>query len=808
MNHEAFWPRLNTLDEYPHEASQAAFLLGGIGTGNVSVNARGALVDWEVFNRPGKGNLFPYTFFALHVNNGLTGRQRVQQTRVLEGPIQPPHNRSHGYDSAQLAGLPRMAASRMRAEYPLCAIQFEEDSLPVTVGMEAYTPFIPLDEEDSALPVAILRYRVRNRSDLPQFVSVAGSLANMSSFVGYGVFNYVTYGSDTTNRAVAEDSLTGILFEALPDEKGHRVGNSFSLCTPHVQTTQKTTWYQGAWYDPAQDFWDDFSGDGLLDNREEAAAQTGQILFQPRQRIGSVAPHQTLAPGEEAVFTFYLSWHIKERLLSWWQDQKQEQRTTRNYYSLRFDHAFDVARYTHRNLPRLEGFSLAFHQALFQDSSLPREVLDAAAANITVLRSTTCFRIEDGSFFGWEGCFDGAGCCDGNCTHVWNYAQTLAHLFPRLEQNMRRNEFLVETREDGAINFRARITLEDAPWDMPPAIDGQCGSIIRLVREWRISGDKGLIEELGPTALKALDFAIRHWDRDGDGLPDSAQHNTYDIEFHGPNPLSAGVFLAALKAGAAIARALGEPQRAAQYQALFETASEKADRLLWDGDYYVQRLPDLDLHPYQHGTGCLSDQLFGQFLAHTAGLGHILPREHVRQAMGCIHRHNFRDNLRDHESVQRCFALPDEPGLLLCSWPKGGRPRFPFVYSNEVWTGIEYQVAAGLIYEGLVAEGLQIVRAARSRHDGYRRNPFNEVECGHHYARAMASWALIPALSGFEKDWDTGQMRIDPKISPDNFRCFFSTGDSWGVCRQWRDQEGVLRQAFEPLYEAKAQRKR
>ncbi|MGI6234482.1 MAG: GH116 family glycosyl-hydrolase [Christensenellales bacterium] len=800
MTHEAFWPRLTTLSEYSHKATQAAFLLGGIGTGNVSLSSRGQLMDWEVFNGPGKGNLFPYTFFALHVNTGNEGAPKVRHTRVLEGPIQPPHNRSHGYDSAQLAGLPRMAASRMRAEYPLCAIQFEDDSLPVTVGLEAYTPFIPLDDEDSALPVAILHYRVTNSSDAPCFVSVAGSMANMSSFGGYGVFNYVNYKSDTVNRAVSEEGLTGIQFEALPDADGKHIGNSFSLCTSNQNLTMKPTWYQGAWYDAAQDFWDDFSEDGRLDAREEQAEQAGQILFQARQRIGSIAPYEYLSPGEEAVFTFYISWHIKDRLLTWWQDQQEEKRTTRNYYSLRFLDAFDVVRYTHRELPRLQSLSLAFHQALFMNSSLPREVLNAASANITVLRSTTCFRIEDGSFFGWEGCFDGAGCCDGNCTHVWNYAQTLAHLFPRLEQSMRRNEFLIETRPDGAINFRSRIALQDEPWRMPPAIDGQCGSIIRLVREWRISGDKALLTELGPTALKALDFSIRHWDRDGDGLPDSAQHNTYDIEFYGPNPLSVSVFLAALKAGAVIAGELGDTSRSQAYLDLFETASMRADALLFNGDYYVQRLTRLDEHPYQHGTGCLSDQLFGQFLAHGAGLGYILPKEHVRTAMRSIHRHNFRKTLTGHESVQRCFALPDEPGLLLCSWPNGGRPRFPFVYSNEVWTGVEYQVAAGLIYEGLVDEGLEIVRAARSRHDGYKRNPFNEVECGHHYARSMASWALIPAISGFERNPDSGDMRLAPKISPEDFRCFYSTGDSWGICRQWRDEAGELRQTFEPLY--------
>lgn len=335
---------------------------------------------------------------------------------------------------------------------------------------------------------------------------------------------------------------------------------------------------------------------------------------------------------------------------------------------------------------------------------------------------------------------------------------------------------------------------------MPPALDGQCGTIVRLYREWMISRDDGLIDQMGESALRALDYAMSYWDQDGDGVPDSRQHNTYDIEFYGANPLSAGMLLAALKAGEAIARQLGQTDRADGYLERFTKGGARADELLWNGEYYAQRLNDVNEHPYQHGEGCLSDQLFGQFLAHVSGLGHILPEEHVKKALLSVYRYNFVRDLSEHESVQRCFALGREEGLLLCSWPHGGRPRFPFVYSAEVWTGVEYQVAASLIYEGCVDEGLAIVRALRRRHDGFKRNPFDEVECGHHYARSMASWALIPALSGFARDRETGLMRLDPKIHTEDFRCFYSTGDAWGVARQYKDGNGETRQLFTELY--------
>ena len=115
---------------------------------------------------------------------------------------------------------------------------------------------------------------------------------------------------------------------------------------------------------------------------------------------------------------------------------------------------------------------------------------------------------------------------------------------------------------------------------------------------------------------------------------------------------------------------------------------------------------------------------------------------------------------------------------------KGKRPALPFVYSDEVWTGIEYQVAAHLIYEGRVTEGLAVVEAVRDRYDGARRNPWNEVECGHHYARAMSSWSLLTALSGFAWSAPHRDLRFHPRLKPELFRCLYSTGTAWGTYAQ------------------------
>jgi len=472
----------------------------------------------------------------------------------------------------------------------------------------------------------------------------------------------------------------------------------------------------------------------------------------------------------------------------------------RKYYATRFEDAWAVARYAVREMDRLEGETRRFREA-FYGSTLPEAVIDAVSANLTVLRSPTCFRLEDGTLMAWEGCFSDEGCCEGSCTHVWNYAQTVAFLFPALERTMRRNEYLRETRPDGKMNFRSYQRFHMGPHDHVPAADGQLGTFLRLYREWVVSGDEAFLREVWPAAKTTLDMAFDAWDKDGDGVLDTNLFNTYDIAFQGPSSLVNSLFLGALLAGERIARHLGDEESAARWRAAFDRGTAATDAMLWDeaAGYYVQRVDDVDAYRYQYGRGCLSDQLFGQTLAHVCGLGHVLPAGHVRAAVRSVFAHNFLTEPRAHVNLQRTYRLNDEPGLLLCTWPHGGRPKLPFPYSDEVWTGIEYQVATHLAFEGFTAEALKVVEAARARHDGIRRNPWNEVECGHHYARAMASYGLWLAFSGCRIDVPAGFVSFDPPGDGD-ISCFFCTGTGWGVYRRTRGADGAVRQAIEWLY--------
>lgn len=772
-------------------ASAAAFPLGGIGTGNVSIGARGELRDWELANRPAKGKRNPFTFFALRTAAVGAPASDAAVVRVLEARHRPPHEADQGYYAGDVAGLPRFTDSRMRGDYPMLELDLLDEAVPVDVRLTAFTPFVPLDADDSGIPCAVLRYTVHNPGLTAQRVTIAGSMSNpVGALDEEDVFHFPRIVGRPRVEWRAGDGIAGLWMTSdLPTD--HLQAGTVSLTTsttagpdaPRPAVSAKPAWLYGFWQDGVQSFWDEFRATGSLTPESVPTLDAEPHPdWMTRLRVGSLALTHELAPGESRDFEFRLTWHLPNRPRGWAgniiHDDPHLDEVVRNHYATRYADAWAVALDLDRRLPQLEAITRAFTRAL-GDSSLPAPIRDAVGANLAVIRSSTCFRLEGGTFAAWEGSFDHQGSCEGTCTHVWNYAQSLAWLFPDLERSARRTELLVETRDDGRMNFRSNQLFGSPAWDFHPAVDGQMGSVLRVYREWLLSGDDDFVREVWPDLVRALDFAFTEWDANDDLVLDSKQHNTYDIEFFGENSLANSMFYAALRAGAALADRLGETATAERWRGAATVGAARMDELLFNGEYYQQRLDDVDAHRYQYGTGVLSDQLLGQLLAHVVGLGHLFPGDHVRSAIRAVHRHNFRPSLVDHQSVQRTFALDDEAGLVLCSWPHGGRPRIPFVYSDEVWTGIEYQVAAHLAYEGFTAESLEIVTAVRDRYDGIRRNPWNEIECGNHYARSLASWAVLLAATGWQSNAADRSIAVAPPTDAP-LTSLFSTGTAWG----------------------------
>ena len=771
---------------------EIAFPLGGLGTGCVSLSGRGALVDWEVFNRPNKGSILPYSFFTLWVK--AEGQDPL--TRVLQTPPMPPFSgqgaggyRGFGFGVTREdgSGFPHMSSSTFRGEFPFAEIEFEEPLLPVSVKLEAYSPFIPLNPDDSGIPVAVLRYHVRNDGDTVVDVSLAGNIFNPVGYPGSGPFLGEHLGRNA-NTYIEANGVRGLFLTSEKLAKDDPAYGSMALTTSWTDVSAQVCWRRGRWFDAMHEFWDNFSAKGALPERAFGPSKEGQ------SDVGTLGLHVALQPGESAILPFYITWHFPN-FVKYWPGRgdackcDEDRPVWKNYYASQWQDAMEVAQYYATNEERLYGDTRLFHDALFS-SELPSYVLDALSSQASILHSPTVLRLEDGTFYGFEGCHSDSGSCEGSCTHVWNYAQTVAFLFPSLERSLREADYRYNMREDGQMCFRLQLPLGSPLWDFHPAADGQMGGILKVYRDWRLCGDDDWLRDLWPKVKKALEYAWKQWDANRDGVMEGIQHNTYDIEFHGPNTMMGSFYLGALRAVEVMARHLDETDKAAEYRRVYESGRERMDRELFNGEYYVQSYDPKEAPKYQYGEGCLSDHLIGQWFAHIVGLGYLFDPQKVRSAIMAVFEHNWRSDFWEHPNPQRIYALNDEQGLLLCTWPRGGRPAFPFVYSDEVWCGIEYQVASHLIYEGFVEEGLTIVKGVRARHDGIRRNPWNEFECGSHYARSLASWSLLTALSGFFFDLPHKTIGFEPRWRSHDWRSMWSVGTGWGTYSQQFTEEG------------------
>ena len=800
------WPAL-TRYEGPN-LQEIAFPLGGIGTGSFCLGGRADFRDFELFNSPDKGCNPPYTFFALRAQSPC----EHAVTRILEGALQPPY-RGGGFGAGvPLAGLPRMRNVALDACYPFARYTLSDPDVPLTVHLEAFNPLIPLDIDRSGLPVAILRYRLVNPTDEPVQASVAGSLYN---FIGCdsskrrGQWSskpaepgQLLGGNVNELRQTTTDGvpLQGLLMRSQFVAPRTPQDGTMAIVALSGKATWRRSWGSNHWNRHILSFWDDFTEDGRLDDpMESSPSPEGQ------GQVGSLAVGATVPPRSSAALTFLICWHFPHRTAAGcgWDTLDAEGGWVGNFYATQYADAWDVAEQVAPRLDALEADSLTFSRALVA-ASLPQPVKEAALNNLSTLRSQTCFRTADGRFFAFEGTEDSRGSCFGSCTHVWNYEQATAFVFPALARSMRDSELEEGTLPNGMNCFRLHLPLGGEPWKYAAA-DGQMGVVMKCYREWQLSGEGEWLARQWPTIRSLVSYAWLPggWDADRDGVMEGVQHNTFDIEFFGPNPLSGVWYLGALRAAAEMAQAVGDNEFAEDCRALFRRGSAWVDANLFNGEYYVQQvrtpasledtLPELragmgetDLADpeFQMGSGCLIDQLVGQYMAHVSGLGYLLSREKIRSALQSLYRYNFRRDLHSHWNNMRTYALGNEGGLLMASWPRGDRPRVPFPYWGEIMTGFEYQAAVHMIYEGMIDEGLEVIAAIRRRFDGQRRNPWNEHEAGHHYARALASWAAIPALSGLRYSAVSKRLELAPRWHPQAFQCIWTASSGWGTVHQ------------------------
>lgn len=772
---------------YTHQDTEANFPLGGIGTGTISIDSRGRLNDFELFNKPDKGNDMPYSFFALHTEPEDSKESSGSSvTRVLEAEMPKPYSHSHGFHAWNYRGAPRFRESLFKVRYPLAELELEDPDVPFGLKLEAFSPFVPLDSDRSGIPAIYFRWTVKNLTLETQKVTLAFSAANLAGWVNErDVFTKPLFAEGSYNTFFKEDWGGGIFMKnrTIPQSSTDFTEMGIAAMSHDGQLIQaKENWQEGQWWDGMQDFWNDFSESGLVRSTDDLVSEKSSVHHSPFT-IGSIALSQSLAPGEESDFTFLYFWNHPNRVRGWVQNFLHKDAAKggpdtviRNYYA-HWKSLDELLNHLVREGPNYRNVAHDFVRAWY-GSDVPEPIKDAVGAGLTVIRSQTCFRVEGGKFFAFEGCFDAEGSCPGNCTHVWNYAQTLAYFFPDLERSMRDTEYLDELDSDGKMHFRAMKFLEGQSDHFHPAADGQLGSLIRVYREWKISGDREWLRKLWPGVKKSMHFAKENWDLDDDGVLDAMQHNTYDIEFYGVSSFTNSIWMVALLAYAEMSLLFEEDEEATWAKAEASRCAQALEALCFNGEYYEQALDDVNRHKYQYGKGCLTDQLLGLTWGYLLGLETDLDPAHIRSAVRAIYKYNIPDALRSVANLQRSYALNDEKGLLLCTWPRGGRPRIPFVYSDEVWTGIEYAVASLLIACGLVEEGVELVTLVRDRYDGAKRNPWDESECGHHYARTLASFGTYLAYTGMRPEADKKILHWTLKAPGDYFVC---TAHAWGI---------------------------
>lgn len=766
-----------------------AMPLGGLGTGNMAICSDGALRQWQLHNIGNHIGDLPLSLFALRVScvEPPLDEVRVLQTKISEHPQTSLTNDDFipewQKDIVQARGVQSVS---FRSIYPEAWLDFYDDDLPLEVSLNAFNPLSPLDTEDSSIPAALFSFQLTNRSPYAVFGWLGASLLNAVGWDGVtpfdGTKNPLMGGN--TNRVARHNEWTSLILENHNlDEYHPGQGDMVVSCDqPNAPVLRQ------------------YSSEAELFRFLETRAmgvpieQPSGSMFIPQPHgpaevvgssrsgstwAGMVAPRFDLQPGQSVEIRFAITWSFPNRYVNFGQfgPERPEFGPTKfwlgNHYATKYPSAADALSDVVRRWDELHERTRLWTGCL-ADSSLDPVSVERFAAQPSYLRSPSVFQSADGRWLGFEGVLgastrmwnaDIGGSCPLNCTHVWNYVQAAAAIFPQIERDMRETEFQVMQHPSGYIPHRVVVpTYLPQLWDEPiggptdPALDGMLGAVLKTLREVQRGAGLDWLTKIWPRLCKLMEYIQEKWDNQGDGFLHGIQPSTHDIDLAGSNTFMGTLYLAALRASEELAKLMNDEEVAHKARIAFER-SRDAYESLFNGEYFEQRLEPGDNPNYQWVTGCLSDQLIGQWWAHVLGLGYILDSEHVKTALKSIVKYNLRDDFTGFDHGYRVYAEGSEAGLLTCTWPLGERPGVPTRYADEVWTGVEYQVASHCAFEGLNDLSSRITDAVWARYDGRRRNPFNEIECGDHYVRAMAGWSILEARAGVIPTLD-GDLRI------------------------------------------------
>jgi len=769
-------------------AKNISFPLGGIGTGCIGLAGNGELREFEIFNRPAKNTRNGYTHFAIRAACGNKHAAKVLQGDTCEDFLGTPcaaakhFGFGYGPDGSSLAGFPHFEDVTFEGIFPIARLTFQDKDFPLEVRLCAFNPFIPHDAYNSSIPAAFFEWEIENVTDRAAEIALACTFRNASP---WGI-----------NEAVSKGNANGIFFRN-EEVEGSDIGYSdFCLLTDSGNVDVQEYWYRGDWMDGCTTYWNNFTKLQRMPERhyEDPGCRDH----------GTVVSYASIPAGETVKMRFVMSWNVPNAYNYWKKRAEGEAMPSwRNYYATVFEDSFASGCYALENFAFLHEKTLEFANAL-QSRSLSDAAKDAVSANLSVLKTPTVLRLEDGTFWAWEGCSERAGSCHGTCQHVWNYAYAMPYLFPGLERSVREATMKYAMLDSGATAFRINLPLKKVSSVLRSCVDGQMGEVIKCYREWKLSGDTQWLRTNAESIFKMLEYAWSKenpdkWDADMDGVLEGRQHHTLDMELFGPSSWLQGFYLLALDCGAKMAEALDETGRAKLYTKLYQNGKRWTNENLFNGAYFYHRINLSDRSvlgrfegaesywnseaneiKYQIAEGCMIDQLLADWHAALIGAEGVFDAHKKKIALKNLYKNNFKTSMRQVANMWRNFSLNDEAGTLICTYPAGAAvPAIPIPYCEETMTGFEYALAGLMIAEGFADEGEDMIKAVRDRYDGAKRNPWNEIECGSNYARSMASYALMPIYSGFSFDMTKEHIGFAPVHGMGKY--IFSVAESWGT---------------------------
>jgi non-lysosomal glucosylceramidase len=744
--------------------------VGGIGCGCVYAGGDGRLWLWDIFNQNQTGVIYkeiPWNDSpvdrAAKILTPFDGANYVVPVKDVR-PLDQGFAFKFELDGKSI--IKRLQSEDwdeigFEATYPMATVHYTDSQLPISVSVKIYSPFIPLDEDNSGLPATIYSFQLTNKSNKEIKVSVTGWLENKCS-----LYYEKTDQFNRTNAAIKTND--NWMVKGIGHDKNW--GDRNMQSAPDFGELGIISLNPGTKINTDADLLDStlFS----KDNKEKVTQKFDKKL------VGSVSNDITIRAEESQALNYAFCWYFPNISFS------QIKTDNKRYYVNKFKSVDEVAGYISKNFENLSTQTQLWCDTWYRQSTLPHWLLERTIANVSTLATTTSHRFSSGRFYGWEG----VGSCPGNCTHVYQYAQAMGRLFPALERDQReRIDLGIAFHDDGHIGFRAEE-------NQLPAIDGQSGRVLGIYREHQMSAYKAFLTRNWDKTKMAVQFIINQ-DKDGDGMLDTPIENTLDAKWPGEIAWLVGLCLAAVKAGQLMAEEMNDTQFAAICKAFVAKGKANMESQLFNGEYFIHK-PDAKLGKTVLGSynTCHIDQVYGQSWAFQVGIKErIIDKEKTMSALRALWKYNFTTDVGPYILTHkggRGYALPGEGGIIMNTNPSndpqpyGVKDAWQLGYFNECMSGFEHQLASHYMAEGMTDEALIATRAIHDRYHAFKRNPFNEVECSDHYARAMASYNTFITTCGFEYHGPKGYLRFSPKINKANFKVAFTSAKGWGTYSQ------------------------